>query len=493
MMSSQPVRRSRAPVTTLCAAAAAAACAWAPGAMTLASIPQSAADDNNAPANGIMTTLCGDMYSTVFWPLLVVTACLAWRTRPKADAAEVPAGFSSFQFRYLLAWFLCVGADWLQGPYVYALYASYGYTPSEIARLFVAGFGSSMICGTFIGSVADAWGRKMCALLYCVLYIAACVTKHTDNYAFLMVGRVLGGAATSLLFSTFECWMVAEHNRRNFGDGLLRYMFGLMFFVQYLAAIAAGLLAQAAATAIPLTKLGDHGFFYGGYTTPFLLSALFLVVAIPIIQTLWDENYGQGGQAESGILASLKKGGEAMFSSWKVPVIGLAVSAFEGSMYAFVFNWTPALDAGADTPPPHGLIFSAFMMACMCGSSIFGMLDTSIAPTKALVPVVVAAAISLSMVAFSLGQGAASAAAIFAGFLAFEACVGAYFPCMGMVKSQVVPEDCRAGVYNLYRVPLNAFVLVLLLTDLSLATAFTACAGLLAFAGVAVLAVHLAK
>lgn len=440
-----------------------------------------------------MGMLCCDMYRTIFWPLLVATAYLAWRTRPKVDAAELPAGFSSFQYRYLLAWFLCVGADWLQGPYVYALYASYGYTPSEIARLFVAGFGSSMICGTFIGSVADAWGRKKCALLYCALYIAACVTKHTDNYSFLILGRVLGGAATSLLFSTFECWMVAEHNRRNFGEGLLRYMFGLMFFVQYLAAIGAGLLAQAAATAIPLTKLGDHGFFYGGYTTPFLLSALFLVAAIPIIHTLWDENYGEGGQGDSGIVASLKKGGEAMFSSWKVPIIGLAVSAFEGSMYAFVFNWTPALDAGADTPPPHGLIFSAFMMACMCGSSIFGMLDTSIAPTKALVPVVMASAVALSLVAFSLGRGGASAATIFAGFLAFEACVGAYFPCMGTVKSQVVPEDCRAGVYNLYRVPLNAFVLLLLLTDLSLATAFTACSLLLAFAGMAVLAVHLAK
>ena len=47
------------------------------------------------------------------------------------------------------------GADWLQGPYVYALYAHYGMSTHDIEVLFVAGFGSSMIFGTFVGSIAD--------------------------------------------------------------------------------------------------------------------------------------------------------------------------------------------------------------------------------------------------------------------------------------------------------------------------------------------------
>jgi hypothetical protein len=35
------------------------------------------------------------------------------------------------------------------------------------------------------------------------------------------VGRLLGGVATSLLFSAFESWVVAEHNARGFDDKLL--------------------------------------------------------------------------------------------------------------------------------------------------------------------------------------------------------------------------------------------------------------------------------
>ena len=49
----------------------------------------------------------------------------------------------------------CAAGDWLQGPYVYALYQHYGFDRGEIGRLFIAGFGSSMIFGTIVGSLAD--------------------------------------------------------------------------------------------------------------------------------------------------------------------------------------------------------------------------------------------------------------------------------------------------------------------------------------------------
>lgn len=54
-----------------------------------------------------------------------------------------------------MLFFFYIAGDWLQGPYVYALYESYGMSTHDIEVLFVAGFGSSMLFGTFIGSVAD--------------------------------------------------------------------------------------------------------------------------------------------------------------------------------------------------------------------------------------------------------------------------------------------------------------------------------------------------
>jgi hypothetical protein len=44
---------------------------------------------------------------------------------------------------YLVVYLLATLSDWLQGPYVYALYDAYGFSQHDIAVLFVAGFGSS--------------------------------------------------------------------------------------------------------------------------------------------------------------------------------------------------------------------------------------------------------------------------------------------------------------------------------------------------------------
>jgi len=50
---------------------------------------------------------------------------------------------------------ICAAGDWLQGPYVYYLYRQYGFDKGDIGRLFIAGFGSSMLFGTIVGSLAD--------------------------------------------------------------------------------------------------------------------------------------------------------------------------------------------------------------------------------------------------------------------------------------------------------------------------------------------------
>ena len=61
-------------------------------------------------------------------------------------------------------------------------------------------------------------GRKKAALLYVVTYAVSCATKHSSDYWMLMWGRLLGGVATSLLFSAFESWLVAEHFSKGFEE-----------------------------------------------------------------------------------------------------------------------------------------------------------------------------------------------------------------------------------------------------------------------------------
>jgi MFS family permease len=62
----------------------------------------------------------------------------------------------------------------------------------------------------------DLWmfsGRKKMAIAFGVLYSLSCMTKLSESFAVLMIGRLLSGISTSLLFSVFETWMIHEHHR----------------------------------------------------------------------------------------------------------------------------------------------------------------------------------------------------------------------------------------------------------------------------------------
>jgi MFS transporter, MFS domain-containing protein family, molybdate-anion transporter len=45
-----------------------------------------------------------------------------------------------------------------------------------------------------------------------------------------MVGRILSGISTSLLFSSFESWMVCEHTNRGFDHSLITETFSYATF-----------------------------------------------------------------------------------------------------------------------------------------------------------------------------------------------------------------------------------------------------------------------
>jgi len=405
-------------------------------------------------------------------------------------------------------------ADWLQGPYVYALYKSYGYNESTIEALFVVGFGSSALLGTCIGGWADVIGRKRATLLYCFVYIACCATKHFDSLPLLVLGRALGGIATSLLFSVLESWLVHEHSKLNFENDLfsrrsLSKTLSLAQCGNSLVAILAGQLAQAAVSftpLTPLTALTPHNttdesdlirFWYGGDILPFDLSAIVLLVCAACVSCLWDENYGGHGQkrglsiggtskspSESPLGTSLlldipaaAAAPTTALSRWRaafidvlsnrsVLLLGITSACFESSMYIFVILWTPALSPSSSSVSlPCGLIFSTFMVCCMAGSCVYSLIATH------------ARDWSLHALAFGMFlAGAALSVPVWApqhqdfklaAFLLFEIVVGFYYPAMGTLKSAAVGNKNRASVYNIFRIPLNIIVCCVLLAQIN--------------------------
>jgi len=397
--------------------------------------------------------------------------------------------------RYLIVYLLAAISDWFQGPYVYALYDAYGFSQHVIAILFVAGFGSSMVFGSFIGGLADSFGRRKFTILYTVIYAASCVTKHFKIFWVLMLGRILGGIATSLLFSVFDSWLIRAHSDAGVSSFISK-SFSSAAYGNFVVAIVAGLISNkvSSSSMVPFFSNSESDdtavFFKGGYLNPFDLSLLTLSFCGILASILWEENYGQDQSDDNNETSRKSKSWSDGFkdalrttiNSSEILLCGLICSLFEGSMYVFVFMWTPAMKtltkvANPDFDEgtlPFGLIFATFMVCCMAGSSTFSILIENHKCEELGLGVFCVATLSFGMMAVSESESAT-----FFSFLVFESCVGMYFPMMGTMKSGIVPENKRVAIYNLYRIPLNFIVLFSLLTDLSFNQSFMLCTAMM--------------
>ena len=150
-----------------------------------------------------------------------------------------------------------------------------------------------------------------------------------------MLGRLLGGVSTGLLFSIFEAWLIRAH-----ADAQLKSYLGKSFswaaFCNSIVAVLTGLVANTAAEAFELTALTDEFLYIGKYITPFDIALLTSVLTSVAALLAWEENYGEtdtNKQEEVKWYEGLKSAYTTMIRSTDMILCGLISSLFEGSMY----------------------------------------------------------------------------------------------------------------------------------------------------------------
>eukprot|EP00798_Chlamydomonas_sp_ICE-L_P005112 gene5112-34914_t len=128
--------------------------------------------------------------------------------------------------------------------------------------------------------------------MYAITYSLSCITKHSADFNVLLLGRLLGGISTSLLFSAFESWLVAEHTSNSYSNALLGDIFSKSVFLGAgLMAILSGLLGNVLVEEL---KWGPVASFDAAI-------AVMLCGAV-VIMTTWGENYGRSS-AGGGLIA----------------------------------------------------------------------------------------------------------------------------------------------------------------------------------------------
>lgn len=382
-----------------------------------------------------------------------------------------PESIQSLQARFLPVFWLLRCSDWLQGPYFYEVYTSKVFQgqPASMAlvsKLFLTGFASRALFGPKVGEAADQYGRKKATLALCVIYAIGALSTKSPLLIILLLGRVLSGIGTALLYSAPESWLVGEAQKSG-DDPNGKYLgetFGLAYAGDSIVAIGAGQLAGYAATR-------------AGPTGPFVLSSGFLALAALLTAVLWKENSYTTSEKPT-----IDEAIQVIRKDPKIILVGTVQSLFEAAMYIFVLQWPPAISSavgtafGGSATTPYGTVFSCLMASCLLGSTIFGQLArTSISTETSATAMLSVATIAMSIATWTVTTTTAASssssiaggiqlAMITAAFFAFEACVGMYFPSIGTLRSKYIPDSHRSVIMNLFGIPLNILVVSVFLS-----------------------------
>ena len=177
-------------------------------------------------------------------------------------------------------------------------------------------------------------GRKKFCILFGIFYAVGALLKLQSNWILLLVGNTCSGIGTSLLYSSFEAWMIHKHHANKFSENLLENTFQKATTGNGIVAIVSSLLAEL------LTSPSDHlvlGFFpclnFGVYA-PFVCSAAFCVLSSVFILLFWDENYGN---SNSNCYSTLKDSVKTLNPT--IISFIFIQSLFEASIFTFVYLW----------------------------------------------------------------------------------------------------------------------------------------------------------
>jgi MFS transporter, MFS domain-containing protein family, molybdate-anion transporter len=274
-----------------------------------------------------------DYYQLSFIGFVALNTGLAYKEyrtdqttlRSVGDAAEAGekidhAAIKHFEKNFYLVYYITVAADWMQGLHIYALYKyEKGLPKTTVAALYASGFISGAISASFVGSLADKHGRRAACMVNCLTYSMCCLTLLSNDFTILLFDRITGGISTTLLFSVFETWMVADyHSRGTEMAGMdLGNVFGQMTTFSSIVAILGGVIDDLLVQAT------------GSRTTPFIASVCCLCIAAIFLSTRWRENYG-----ESKTSASTQSTTDTLSILRNPQMLALALTAyvFEGTM-----------------------------------------------------------------------------------------------------------------------------------------------------------------
>ena len=351
---------------------------------------------------------------------------------------------------YLLAYLLARAAMWAKAPYIYTLFMSvHKFSFVEIGRLYLVDAVSALIFGPITGQLADKYGRKKFCRFYNYSVLINIILRLLGDRLTAYLAQIVTGFGSGLINTTFEAWVVSESDREFMGYSKEAERFRRKLFVK------ANLYDEIISILILIICAVVYS--YLGIYAPFVISFTFSLLSLLVIVKNWKEN----ALSKSETIMAQMKGALREFKKGKVLGIGLIESIVMACLNMFLFSWTPILKQSTSGGMNPGFIFTSMVLTMIVGTKICKLLivylycDYFISITGCLF---------LQGIFLILTYYKDSFLERLIFLCAFDGLIGFYNPVNSVLKSKILVEKYRALLMNLFRVPLNIYVIIVLLT-----------------------------
>ena len=366
--------------------------------------------------------------------------------------SELAIAKNTLKTKYLLAYLLARAAMWSKAPYIYTLFmAVHEFSFVEIGRLYLVDAISSFIFVPITGQLADKYGRKRFCRYYNYSVIINLLLRMEGSRLCAYLAQIVTGFGGSLITTTFEAWVVSESEREFMGYRKEADRFRKKLFIK----------ANYYDEIISILTLIICAIFYTylGIYAPFWISIFFSISSLIAMWMYWDENDLLLTKRYS-IYNQIK---ETMREFKKVEVlcIGLIEGITLACLNIFLFSWTPILKQSTERKMNPGLIFTCMTLTMLVGTKCCKLLIAYLECDN-YISIVVCLFLQGIFLLLTYYKDSFLARLIF--LCIFDGLIGFYSPLNSIIKSNILIEKYRALLMNLFRVPLNIYVIIVLLT-----------------------------
>lgn len=371
----------------------------------------------------------GEYVFFLLYFVLVIAVCVSMiKVQSVEQVIITTSEFKSFQQNFLVGYMIVVTGEVLSVASFYQVLSSLDLTIGQITELYVAGVISSTLFGVLTEAIDIGSKRDKC-ILSAVLYTIATFSLFSGgHFEVLMLGRVVYGAASVLLHTTFDAYMVHEHTSRGFPDDWLLNTFGKVVHSMTAVAILSGFVGQAIAS------------LFGPYGIVGLCVIMFASITV-FISTAWNKDVITSRFMLSGFLYSVGQSLRSLRSNKQMLLVVFISTCSEASIIIFSYYWAPWIElsyVNVTSTFPFVLIYSTLMMSSMLGNYLYTMLSPVYGNDSIFQMVLISAA-----AASTIGAIIASPTLILFSSVVIQLCTGAYWPSIGLLRGRYFLPEIR--------------------------------------------------